>query len=280
MNIEDKLQKIGKVTLCASIGDHKSFKEHLKLSDSGIFLFNEVAMINPERVDSPYGGIKRESVNLEKMTGNFYAVDLIIDMKLKENCTFFPGIVLRDFGGYSLCTMPIIKNGKIILERIKQTGIPEVYDYPELARKFLGKEFVEPIRNHNGLMSTEPMNSLFKKIDLEVKKKRNNFPSLEMNELTVVPVLCNELSTMCDYYNGKPFDAVFHSSTHLYNSSEERKESYSKVFGELALKGFVKKPLIIFSVEDTVLEGIYKGVFAYDQGKLSEIPENKLKSRY
>lgn len=225
------------------------FERWLKSIDSGIILTNEGSMIDADRVDSFEGGlVGRQSVNLENKTGNPAILNLYEFMLSKEKCIIFPGTLLRDFGGYVLQTMPIINEGKLLFEKVKQTGIPYVDNPRLLPESLLGGKLED-------------------KINIQ---KQNSLASVEFEGLRILPLICNELFTVPGLYSGEPVDIIVHSSNNLMKSCEKAEEVYKKVLKQFGDAGKIKEPLTLACCELNEDEP-YSALFIYKNNILSRL---------
>lgn len=271
MEPKEKLKRLGNLYVEVVCDGHIfQMSSFIDTIDSGVILYNECSMIDTFKIDNfDYGYVKPESINLDKMSGNKNVLDLIELMKSKKDCVFFPGTLLRNFGEYFLPTMPIIKNGEIIQERVKQTGIAYVDDYTLLAENLFGKDYAKKIENFKGIFLDEPMKSLQDKLEDELILKREGLSkTVEINGLNVFPLICNEISFVPSIYDGKLIDVVMHSSSSLNKSNEERILGYEKFSKEM--QGRINLPLIIASSEGNS-DVSSTVIFAYDGDKIQKL---------
>lgn len=248
---EQKIKNLGGINLhYVHDGDLASFTRIVNTSKSGIVLANENSMVDTYRIDSfDYGLVGGQSVDLEARTGNSDVLDLIELMKSKKNMTFMPGTLLRDYGGYVLPVMPIIQDGKLTLEKVKQTGMAYVDDYLTLKQKLTGRDspqIEQVVRNE------------------VMARRQNNFKSISINGLNVLPIICNEITLTPDLYEGKPIDVILHSCEDLYSDNGKRMDAYQKILGQMKARNQLSDSLVIAAVEGG--ENPYKGTFAYENG--------------
>ncbi len=265
-----KIESLGNIGIyVVRNGDLEGLRRYIEETDSGIFLANENSMIDTERIDTIEGGkAGRQSVNLETRSGNSEVLDLVRLMESKSDVTFFPGTLLRNFRGYVLPVMPIIQNGKIILERTKQTGIAYVDDYEELARTLIGEDYAKRSRGFSGIFSEEPMKSLQERLRTEVEARRKeSFKTVNINGLRVLPVICNELSLIPELYEGKSVDVVIHSASCLFDDNENMKRRYEEVMRKMQEKGKINEPVVL-AVAESRDNGLYKGILVYEDDKI------------
>lgn len=247
----------------------------------GILLANENSMIDTERIDREESGLVcYQSVNLEKHTGNPEVLQLIDLMRSNTQAAFFPGTVLRDYGHFVLPVMPVIINGTLECERVKQTGLAYVDDYSALAARFFGQDYAEKIKGFSGLFCDEPMKTLQDRLKAEVDQLReNSLRPFSYNGATILPILCNELSLIPNLYKGKPINLVLHSSSCMFTSEDERATRYATFFRQMKEKGLVEDPALLAVAEmgGTVeFAGIhtyepFKGIFVYEKGQLRKV---------
>jgi hypothetical protein len=264
MEITDKLTQLGKVNIHQDRGASSFLTDYINGVSGGLVLLNENSMIDTERLDLfDAGRVGSQSVNLSDMTGNPRVLEVIRAMKEREDCTFFSGTLLRDFGNYVLPVMPVIQNGKILQERAKQTGIAYVDSYTKLAKELFGDEYAEKLEGFSGMSTEEPMKTLQDRLKTEVRERRAGFSkTFDVNGLRILPVICNELLQVPRMYQGKCLDVLAHSSDSLNPSDASRIQSYKSVCKKLDEVGKVNTPLIILSSE--VGEAPHKGIFYYD----------------
>lgn len=250
---ERKIAEVGGISLYTVPNeDLASLARAIRNSTSGIFLVNENSMIDTYRLDSLDNGLTgSQAVDLEARTGSEDVLDLIELMKSRQDVTFFPGTLLRDFGGYVLPTMPIVQNGKLVCEKIKQTGIAYIDDYDVLRKKWVDKSSCE----------------IEQLINQEIAiKRQNNFASVSVNGLNVLPIICNELSLAPELYNGKPVDIILHSCEALYCGVQQRIAAYEKVIMQMKAKNQISDCVVLAAVEEG--ENLFKGIFSYENNRL------------
>lgn len=252
INAKEKVERLGNINLhCVSDGDISSLARIIENLDSGIFLANENSMVDTYRIDSFDNGlVGSQTVDLELRVGNPDVLDLIELMQSKKDVTFLPGTLLRDYGGYALAVMPVIQNGKITQERVKQTGIAYVDDYAALKQRLSPGSSDEQIQE---VVRQETM-----------LKRKNSLKSISVNGLDVLPVICNELTLIPDLYKGKLLDVVLHSCENLYATNEQRMAAYQKIFGKMNACGQLSDSVVIASVEGG--ENPHKGLMVYENG--------------
>jgi len=240
--------------------------------EGGIFLANENSMVNTELIDILDGGlVGRQSVDLKGRLGNSQVLKIVDLMKSKKNTAFFPGTLLRDFGGYVLPTMPVVVNGKLEVERVKQTDMPYVDDYKILAAKILDKDYAEKVKSSGGALFEEPYRTIVQKLEqITTKQRAACLRPVNFNGLEVLPVICNEISLIPQLYSNKPLDVILHSSSDLYESDDSMLKSYTKVMNELQANGKLSRDAILAYAEIRS-NGGSKGIFAYSGGKLKRL---------
>lgn len=244
-------------------------------SAKGVFVGNENSMIDIDKIEEfNKQEVGPESVNLDNMTGNRRVLSLIELMKDNRRTIFFPGTLLRDYGGYCLPVMPVIHDGKIIREQVKQDGV--FYDNEiELARHLLGEDFAERVRHASGDYFDEPLKTLQATLRREVMKKRVACLSpINVGGRNFLPIICSDLSSMANALSGEKIDFVVHACSNYFRTNEERKEAYIKYLGKMAKRGNLAREVVIAVSEQGGFLGefpSFKGVFVYSHGKLSTI---------
>ena len=268
INQNPKLEKINLFSVTP--GDYSSINDWINSLDSGIALLNENSLVNLDILDQTQV-TRKEGVNLDKMRGNKGVLSLINLMKSKKNISFFPGTLLRNYGHFFVPTMPIIINGELKQEKIKQTGSVYVDNYRELARNFLGQKASEGVSPHGGVFYEEPLKSLMEKVNQDVnKRKERSLNSFNINGLQVLPIICNEFPIIAEKYRGPKLDVLLHSCSDYFENSDEREKKYSKYLDRLGSRGKLEKEVILASSE---VNGKYLNTFRYlySQGKLNKI---------
>jgi hypothetical protein len=248
---QQKIEDLGGINLhYVPDGDIASLTRIVNNSNGGLVLANENSMVDTYRIDSFDNGlVGGQSVDLEAKLGNPDVLNLIELMKSKKNVTFMPGTLLRDYGGYILPVMPVIQDGKLMIEKVKQTGIAYVDDYLTLKQKLIGRDspaIEEVVRNE------------------VAARRQDNFKSVLVNGLSVLPIICNELSLAPELYQGKPIDVILHSCEDLYSDNGKRIDSYQKILGQMKTRNQLSDSVVIATVEGG--ETPYKGTFAYENG--------------
>ncbi|MFH1500621.1 MAG: hypothetical protein ABIE22_01610 [archaeon] len=273
-NVKGKLERLGKVhTVAYGDGAHSN-RLYAKVQDmdSGVLVASENSMIDTRSISTVYfGRVNPLSVNLETMSGRNTPVLAIIELMLsKPGCTFFPGTLLRAYGGYSLPIMPIIQDGKLISERAKLTGIPYVDDSTELAKILFGEEFAQKVRGSNGLTFEEPLKTLYERLEEETKAKRIlSFGTVDINGLTTLPIICNELTNLSTDYEGAALDVIVHSAGDLFKDNEDLTARYETNLARLAKKRKLHEPTIVISAEGGE-KRLHSGLYVFAEGKLTE----------
>ncbi|MEK6889758.1 MAG: hypothetical protein AABW82_02990 [Nanoarchaeota archaeon] len=246
-------------------------------SAKGIFVGSENSMIDVDKIDEFYKGkVGPESVDLDKMTGNSRVLSLLEIMKENKKAAFFPGTLLRNYGGYSLPVMPIIVDGKIVREQVKQDGI--FYDDEvELGRHLLGDDFAEKVKRSSGDYFDEPLKTLQSTLMREVKDRRAACLSpIKIKGYNVLPVICSDLSAMAKNNHGNKVDLIVHSCTNYFKNNEERIELYNKYLGKMAKRDNLANEVLIATSErgDFLDEfASFKGIFSYSRNKLSVVKQ-------
>jgi hypothetical protein len=244
---------------------------------AGIYVFNENSMIDTERIDLVEGGrVGPQSVDLESMRGNSLVLNIIEAMKSNRNAYFFPGTLLRDFGGYSLPTMPVVFDGAIVNERVKQIGGIYIDDYATLAEIMFDKQYGERVSAMPLKMtSEEPLRTLMARLEEEVsKRRRDSLKSFKIGEYCALPIICNELPLIHKLYEGGKVNLILHSSQAYFEDEKARKEAFSRYLGLMRDKGLVSNTTIIAVAElGDMRQGYpsFSGHFVYDHGKFRKL---------
>lgn len=271
MELSKKIKKLGKINTSIFRGDINNIINFIESKNSGIFVMNENSMINLWRIDNEDNGfVGGQSINLEKMSGYPSLIELINFMKKKSNCTFFPGTLLRNFGGYVFPTMPIIKNRKILHEKVKQTGIIYADDYSTLAKKFLEEKYLKNILEWKGDFSKKPMKLIHEKLEKEINLRKDKFSMVvDINGLKALPIICNELYLVSDLYRGDHIDIIIHSSDSLNKSNDEMINRYENICRKIRHR--LNLPLLIITAEKRDLNNGYEGILSYDGKSIAEL---------
>lgn len=244
--------------------------------DRGMLLLNENSMIDCDRIDQIEGGrVVPQSINLETMTGNTQVISIVQKMLAYPTGVFFPGTLLRDFGGYSLPTMPVIVKGKIVREHVKLSGKPYFDDPLFLAEQILGREYADSYPSFTGVTWEEPLKTLGAALDKVVaQKRRTSMETLRINGLNVLPVICNDLSIIAEKYNSEPIDMLLHACSNYFKNQDEREERYKKCLGKMHSRGAITKPLVIcvaevggFKERGVEYES-FAGIYSYEKGRI------------
>ena len=271
MKADKKLKQLGNVQQVVFTGNPPSFSRYLQNVAEGLYLFNENSMIDTDSIDEfDNGCVGKQAVNLIDNTGNSRVLWLVELMKSKEDCSFFPGTLLRDFGGYVLPVMPVIINGKLVLERPKQTGIPLVDSYSELAKIFGGDAYakdVETALKKGTPFFVEPIKSLQENLERKVSSlRKDSLKSVQVNGLRVLPVICNEITSMPQSYQGEPIDVTLHASDSLFRTYGDMIEKYMGYFNKMGENEKLNGPQVLVVAQDG--ENKFKGIFIYEKGEL------------
>lgn len=258
------------------IVDRPSELEKIIQTGGKIVLSNENSMIDTEKIDLYDGGkISPQAVNLEKLTGNRRIVEVLIEMKRRKETAFFPGTLLREYNGFFLPVMPIIINGEIAAERVKQTGIAYVDDYLALTEKLVGKKYAEKVREFKGPEFEGPIQEVKYLLKEIVEKKRaDSMVSVNIGEWEILPIICNEIYLIPNLYMGKKVNLILHSCGNLFENKEQRENTYRRFFEVMKEKGLVEDESFLATVESGNLDERYHpfiGSFAFEKGKLIEI---------
>jgi len=270
----EKIERIGGIETSVYRGDSfQLLRDYLSSRKSGIVLLNENSMVDTARIDYKDNGlVGPQSVNLETMVGSGRVLGLVRIMMDNGGCTFLPGTLLRDFGGYCLPVMPVVKDGKLIMEKAKTTGLPYVDDYRKLAEKFFGKEYADSVASFSGVNWEEPLRSLVVKLISEVEqRRRGSYVPIDVNGLCVTPVICNELGDFVNQYEGRPIDIIAHSASNLFTQESDRASYYCERFEKLASRRKLNIPLVVALAEEREHGDGYTGLFCYNTGKLEQL---------
>ncbi len=245
------------------VGNVRDFDRQL-IGHRGIFLGSEDSLFDADRIDEFLGGrVSSETVDIEAMKGNANTLKALEYMLSFQQGAFFPGTLLRDFGGYAVQTMPIIINGKIVDELIKLTGIPYIDDETALARS-------RGYQTRSGTVKECHIQQLRKDIQREVDiRRKSSVRSYAIGKERVLPVICNELSILPSHYEGPPVSVVLHSASDYISTYEERLERYTSFLGKMRSKNKIRTPLIFAYAEHSSNPEIpsAQGTFIYD-GKI------------
>lgn len=271
--LKEKLARLGVVRPVVYSGsDAERFQEYLVSFKKGILVANENSMIDTERIDFFDGGnVTPQTVNLESMTGNENILNMLRTMKRNKSATFFPGTLLNDFGGFVLPVMPIISEGNLLGCRIKLTALPLIDDNYALAVKLFGAEYAERMRSESPRRKESMLRDLLQKArKISANLSQESLKSYEIKGLNVLPLICNEISTALQSYNGNPLDVITHSSDSLFENNDDRLNRYERVLGKAQRKGLVNTPLVIIVAEDSH-DNPYGGLLSYADGKVRKI---------
>ncbi len=244
--------------------------------DGKIVLSNENSMIDTEKIDLyDSGKVSPQAVNLEKLTGNRRVVEALMEMKKRKETAFFPGTLMRDYGEFFLPVMPIIVDGEIATERVKQTGIAYVDDYPALAERLLGKGYAEKVREFKGPDFEGPIQEVKDLLkEIVARKRTDSMASVNIGEWNILPVICNEIYLIPNLYRGKKVNLILHSCSNLFESKEQRENTYRRFFEAMKEKGLVGDESFLATAESGDLDERYHpfiGSFAFEKGRLIEI---------
>ncbi|MDP3882326.1 MAG: hypothetical protein Q8Q31_05605 [Nanoarchaeota archaeon] len=236
-------------------------------STGNIFLGSEDSMYDADKIDILHRGkVGPESVDLERMRGNRRVLSNIEKMLAQVDKIFFPGTLLRDYGGYTVPVMPIILNGRLVCERIKQTGDPYVDDYQRLAKE----RGMDPPKV-NGFFDTQYEN-LMGSIRFELaKRRRDSLRHIDIEGANVLPIIGNELPLIPSMYTGPKLSAVLHSSCNYAQSCSDRHEMYEAFANAMSKKHLVNNPFTIIYSEHSSGDNetpSATGAFVYEGRKL------------
>ena len=248
----------------------------LPLNSSGIYVMNANSLLDTERVDIFDGGkVAPQSVDLETLTGNKEVVFALNHMLKTKNASFFPGTLLRDFGGFYLPVIPVISNGKIISERVEKPGWIYYDDKIALAERLLGKDFAEKLGDYRGVDFEGPMEIFKEKLnEKEMKLFEKGFRASKVQGYSALPVICNEIAIIPDLYEGNRVNLIAHCCNDLYESEEAREESYSIFAKRMKDRGLAEKELYIASSQlgsRGSEYGNFTGLFMHEKGKLCRL---------
>jgi len=264
------------ISLCISESDFSEIGSAID-SSKQIFLANENSMVDITNIDEEFNGcVGPVSSNLEYMTGNPSVIEIISKMKNKKDTAFFPGTLIRDFGGYFLPIMPVIIRGNIVCEKVKQTGIFYIDDDVEMARILFGDNLAEEIKKGSPLAYVEPRLGLYQAVQKIVDKKRQeSIKSFNVNGYTVLPIICNEIGTIIAKYEGSKVDIILHSCSNFFKENDAIGQKYAKNLNRMREKGLLNEPTMIglSQIGRDSVNGIYKSIlktFFYEKGKLKE----------
>lgn len=156
----------------------------------------------------------------------------------------FPGTYNKDAGGYFHTVLPAISRGAVISERKKVQPYFEIHDYPEAARNtdmkdefWLINEAEKTVESPEDTYmlrgnAVEIDSVLYKgpKADVKREVKRQaveesveSVDTMEYDGLTVLPVVCNELTRLGEYLESD-VDMVVESSYDLPAWSDDYEE--------------------------------------------------------
>lgn len=236
MEVIKKIAQIGGLEMhVISPGDIRGVQKIIENSRAGIVLMSENALINTRRIDAFLEGkVEPEAVDLKSMKGNPQVVNIIRIMLKNSKTAYFLGTAMQDFGGYFLPVMPVVIDGKLDL-RVKITANEYVDSYPELARRLFDEDYAEKVRNFSGFFCEQPMKKLVERLR-EESKKLKLIKSYTVGDLRVLPIICNEILTLPDSYEGAPVDLLLHSADSLYVSAEQRSQEYERLFFRMKKK--------------------------------------------
>jgi hypothetical protein len=245
----------------------------LPLNSSGIYVMNANGLLDTERVDMFDGGkVASQSVDLETLTGNKEVVHALDYMLKTKKASFFPGTLLRDFGGFYLPVIPVISNGKIINERVQNPGGVFYDDKIALAEKLLGRDFAEKLKDYHGVDFEGPM-AEFKDV-LNEKATRlfeNGLKSSKVQGFNALPIVCNEIFVIPDLYRDERVNLIAHCCNDLYESEEAREESYKSFAKKMKDRRLAERELYIASSQLGSRGSNYSnftGLFVHEKGKL------------
>ena len=248
------------------VGNVRDFGRQLK-GHRGIFLGSEDSLFDADRIDEFLGGrVSSETVDVETMKGNANTLKALEYMLSFQQGAFFPGTLLRDFGGYAVQTMPIIINGEIVDELIKLTGIPYIDNETALARS-------RGYQTRSGRVKECHIQQLRKDIRHELDIRIKSSPrSYVIGKERVLPVICNELSILPSHYRGPPVSVVLHSASDYISTYEERLERYTSFLEKMRSKNKIRTPLILAYAEHSSNPEIpsAQGTLIYDGKMLRE----------
>lgn len=248
----------------------------IPLDSSSIYVANANSLLDTERVDLFDGGrVSPQSVNLETMTGDKCILDAINRMLKTKNSSFFPGTLLRDFGGFYLPTIPVISKGKIISERVESPGLVYYDDRLAAARTVLGKDFAKKLENYHGVDFDGPMFEFTQALNKEATKLfEKGFKPTKIGEFNALPVICNELSLIPDLYKGEKINLIAHCCNDLFEGQEKREESYRSFAKRMVEKGLSENELYI-ACSQLGSRGSdfdnFSGIYVYSNGKLQRL---------
>jgi hypothetical protein len=227
----------------------KSINEFDKLlnSPAGIYVLNENSMIDTERIDLfDKGKVAGQSVNLERMTGNARVLKVLEGMLARKDCAFFPGTLLRDFGGFYIPTIPVISEEKIILERVKCCGPTYIDDKAALARSFGRYDLAKELENYRGPEFEGPAKEFNRVINEKVGKIAiDSIRSIRVGQYQILPIICNEMPIILNYYEGEKINLVVHCCDNLFTDGDERLKSYERFVESMQKKNLIKYPFMI-----------------------------------
>lgn len=262
--------------LVTMIAERPQDFDSVPLDSSRIYVANANSLLDTERVDLFDGGrVSPQSVNLEKMTGDKYVIEAVKRMLKTKNASFFPGTLLRDFGGFYLPTIPVITNGKIISERVEAPGIIYYDDRLAAARTVLGKDFAKKLENYHGPDYDGPMFDLTMALrDEATKLFEKGFKPTKIGEFNALPVICNELSIIPDLYKGEKVNLIAHCCNDFFEGQKKREEAYKLFAKRMKDKGLCEDELYIASSQLGSMGSDFdnfSGVYVYGNGKLQRL---------
>jgi hypothetical protein len=220
-------------------------------SKPGIYVINENSMIDIERIDLfDNGKVGQQSVNLEKMTGNARVLEALEIMMKRDDCAFFPGTLLRDFGGFYVPTLPVISKGKLVLERIDFCSPLYIDNKAELARSFGKSNLAKELETYIGPEFEGPALELNKILN----KKFGNVPksslqSIKIERFNVLPIICNEMPLVPETYNGEPINLAVHCCDSLFDDFIRRDGMYNAFAHKMRKTNKADSPLLIVSAQ-------------------------------
>ena len=237
----------------------------LKDVRKNIVLCNEDSLFDADRIDTiDRGRVGPESVHLRNKTGNARVLDSLDMMLACSSTAFFPGTLLRDYGGYAVQVMPVIIDGRLIDERVKLTGIPYIDDERALA---ISRGYC----TRNGEVSERHLSARRAGVtkDLDARRKVS-LHSYEFAGERILPILCNELTLIPSFYQGPPVSLVVHSCANYAFTEEERMNRYEHFARAMNKRGLVQSFFRLVYVDHSTEEAraSTKGTFVYEHGTL------------
>lgn len=214
---------------------------------AGIYVLNENSMIDTERIDLfDKGKVAGQSVNLERMTGNARVLKVLEGMLARKDCAFFPGTLLRDFGGFYIPTIPVISEGKIILERVKCCGPTYIDDRAALARSFGRYDLAKELEVYRGPEFEGPAREFNRIINEKVGKiTMDSIKSVKVDGYQILPIICNEMPVVAGIYEGEKVNFVAHCCDNLFTDGDKRLKSYERFFESMQKKNLIEYPFMI-----------------------------------